>query len=361
MSGCGTCSCDPVGTGTTDGGTHTIVNVGGEVEAYVVGTGPNPFQIRTFESSDNSVDVALGAGGDTIDLTVDTAGIVSLLNIGLGAEVWVDTTGPNPFELRSVRSPLGSVAVVQTADEVQLEVTGENVGLFIQVYVAGSTGPFQWRSFQSSDNSVSIVQNLTDIDFTVDIESLMSLANVGTGAEVWVDPSGPDPFNLRSIRSPLGTVQVVETATEIQLEVTDPGGAWPVFQVDSTATLLTNSSTFVTFVTLAGDVKVLDGAEWKINMCVLICVPDSVFVNAEVRWQIETAVGVFTTIDQYSTFQEITIAVGEFSTPYHRTIKVTASMDTPRMRLQVRRHDPGSTDYFFEHPRWGGAQIEPPP
>jgi len=363
VSGCGTCCCEPAGTGTTtDGGTHTIVNVGGEVEAYVVGTGPNPFEIRTFESSDSTVGVALGAGGDTIDLTVDTAGIVSLDNIGLGAEVWVDTTGPNPFELRSIRSPLGSVAVVQTADEVQLEVTGENVGLFIQIYVDGSTGPFQWRSVQSSDSTVDITQNLTDIDFKVDIDSLMSLANIGTGAKVWLETSGPDPFELRSVRSPLGTIAVVQTADEIQIEVDDPGGGNTSFEEDSNAVKSTSSTSYQLLAQLPGDAKVLDNANWRLQFGLLVCHPANVFtVNTFVGWFVETALGVFTLFDEWQINAPITIQVGEPSIPFSMPKDFTASIDAPRMEVYVKMSANQASMTQVEMPRWGGDLIADPP
>ena len=96
-------------------------------------------------------------------------------------------------------------------------------------------------------------------------------------------------------------------------------------------------------------------------MCVLCAVPDYVFENAEMRWQIETSAGVFTTFDQYSTFAVITLESGEFAWPHHRAKNLTAEMDAPRMRLQVRRLNPGSTVFFWELPRWGGAMITEAP
>lgn len=134
-----------------------------------------------------------------------------------------------------------------------------------------------------------------------------------------------------------------------------------VFQVDSEATLMSSSTSFVTLATLAGDAKVADGEEWKINMCVCICPPYAVAglgVNAEQKWLIETAAGVFTEFDRYSVDGHIAIVGDEISMPSHRTKKLTASMDAPRMRIQVRRTVSGSSIFLWELPRWGGAQIE---
>ncbi len=143
--------------------------------------------------------------------------------------------------------------------------------------------------------------------------------------------------------------------------------AWKVFQVDSVATKLSDSNTFVTLDTLAGDPKVLAGSRWKINMCLLVCVPHalgSTLTNSEVRWSIETAVGVFTEFDRYSSRDQISIVGEENSQPLHRTKNLPASfghISTPRMLVEVRRTTVGTTDFFWELPRWGGALITEAP
>lgn len=148
-----------------------------------------------------------------------------------------------------------------------------------------------------------------------------------------------------------------------EVDKTGPGtinltGGAEVFQTDSTSTRISNTNTLTTFVTMDGTSKMKSGEEWKINMDVLICVADSSWSNAEQVWEIETATGVFTEFDRYSTYQEITIVGGEKSTPYHRTRKLIASMDAPKMRLRVHRMDSGIEAFAWEYPGWGGVQIE---
>lgn len=256
-------SCKGVGN-TPPPVVHTIINIGGEVEWYVIGTGPDPFEFRTALSSDGSL--AITQGASTNDFIVDFAGNVSNINVGGFAE-W---------------------------------------------FRVGTVNPFEWRTAQSSDGSVTITENTNDIDFVV---------------------SFPTP----------------------------PPEAW---QVDTTTTLLTNSAVFVTFITMAGDAKVLDGEEWKINMCVLLCNPYAVaglMVNGETKWDIETSAGVFTEFDRYSVDEHILITGLEKSAPRHRTKKLTASMDAPRMRVQVRRSTVGSSQFFWEDARWGGVRIAAAP
>lgn len=240
---------------------------------------------------------------------------------------------------------------------IPLLVSMENVGGEVEWYVNGSgPNPFQIRTAESSDISVAITQNALTVDFQV------GLLNVGGFAEVFVDASQADPKMLRTFQSSDASVGIVENALDIDLTVA--AGGSKVFQVDSTATLLTNSDTFVTLTTLAGSAKVLDGEEWKINMCVLVCVPHglgSTLTNAETLWLIETAAGVFTEFDRYSSRDQISIAGQEKSQPMHRTKHLTASMDTPRMRVDVRRTTVGSANFFWEDPRWGAVIIEPAP
>lgn len=193
---------------------------------------------------------------------------------------------------------------------------------------------------------------------------LHTIINVGGEAEWYIVGTGPNPFELRTVFSSDGSVLVVENALTIDLTVDHPETGTKVFQVDGSNTVLTDSNSFVLLETLAGDAKVLDGEEWKINMCVLVCAPHalgSTLTNAETQWSIETAAGVFTQFDIYSTRDQIAIQQGEFSSPRHRTKKLVASMNAPRMKVEVRRTTVGTTDFFWEIPRWGGAQIEPAP
>lgn len=120
--------CSPVGVAGPDNVVHTIINIGNEAEWYVVGTGPNPFELRTAESSDGTVGILQGAS--TVDFTVDFGANVSVTNIGIFAE-WFVTGTENPFEFRTVQSSDGSVTVTQNADNIDLSVeSGSGVEVF---------------------------------------------------------------------------------------------------------------------------------------------------------------------------------------------------------------------------------------
>ena len=111
------------------------------------------------------------------------------------------------------------------------------------------------------------------------VDLVHTMINVGGFAETYRNGTGPQPFELRTYQSSDGSVQIVQNVNDLAMTVTPGGSGGDVFQVDSVATRLSNTSTLTTFATLTGTSKMLDGETWKINMCVLVCVPPSVGVK----------------------------------------------------------------------------------
>lgn len=185
-----------------------------------------------------------------------------------------------------------------------------------------------------------------------------SLENVGGFRETYRNGTGPNPFELRTYQSSDATVGIVQNVDNVDFTVAVAGQSAEVFQTDSTATRSSNSATLTVMATMAGTAQMLTGETWKVNMCVLVCVPTvPVTDNAEQVWEIETSAGVWTEFDRYSVFTKIAISGAEQSQPFHRTKELVASMDAPRMRLLVHRTGTGTTAYYWELPRWGGVQI----
>lgn len=187
-----------------------------------------------------------------------------------------------------------------------------------------------------------------------------SIVNVGGFAEIYINGTGPNPFELRTIGSSDVSISVVQSTNDLDFKVTATGLPSEVFQTDSTSTLMTSSTSPVTWVTLAGTADMLENEEWKVNMDLLVCNPLGDTWNTEMFWQIETSAGVFTEFDKYSNHAGLTISGLERSMPIARTKNLLASMDAPRMRIQVRRTGAGSAA-LWELPRWGGIQIEVAP
>lgn len=111
--------CSPVGNTGSDSVVHTIENVGGAAEWYVIGTGPNPFQIRTAESSDASITITQGVS--TVDFVADFGGNVSVINVG-GFSEWFRIGTVNPFEFRTFQSSDGSATITQNANDIDITV-----------------------------------------------------------------------------------------------------------------------------------------------------------------------------------------------------------------------------------------------
>lgn len=294
------------------GGPHTIINIGGEVEWYSIGTGPNPFELRTAKSDDGSVVITQFAS--TVDFSVDFDGNVSIINIGG----------------------------------------------FFEVFRVSTFNPFELRTFQSSDSSISFVQNVDNLDLKVDFDGNVSIRNVGGEAEFYKVATS-NPFDLRTAYSSDLSVEIIQEVDKVNFKV-EGGTPFKAFQVDTTATGGTGNNSYTTIATIAGDAKVLDGEEWKFNVCVMICHPVGLStVNTFVQWQIETSAGVFSEIDEWQINWPISISGGDPSTPTHRTKNVTVSMDAPRMRCRQKMSSFVATGTLMEHPRWGGVIIEPAP
>ena len=250
---------------------------------------------------------AIGTGPSSDDLAV------SLVNVGAGAKIYVEGTGPDSFEIRSIT---GTGAVItQSATEINVKVENVNIGGEVGFYKQFNiiTGKHEWLTVKSSDNSVDISIDGDTVDFKA--------------------------------------------------------AASVVFQVDTDTFIDTDSDTFVTFVTLptplfpGGAKKILTGQEWNINMGVLICWPYATagqMINAVTTWQIETATNVWADLDTYSNDSHISLGSGQMSDPRERHINLVAQMDGPRMRIRVRRDTFGNTDYRWESGRWGGVKIANP-
>lgn len=235
-----------------------------------------------------------------------------------------------------------------------------NVGTGAQWYVA-ATGPdpFEFRTAVSSDGSLTITQNATEINLQVPPPTI---DNVGGFAEIWISPSGPDPFKLRTLQSSDGSITITQNTEDIDFVAAAVSVPHDVFQEDSTATKSTNSATYVLVTNLPGDAKVLNGETWRIDMGIFVCHPVNVFtVNTWIQWKIETSAGVFTQFDEWQINAPILVLVGEPSMPFSINKKLVASMDAPRMQVNVRMTVLTASSTFVEMPRWGGDQIAEAP
>lgn len=232
------------------------------------------------------------------------AGDVSIVNVGGGVELYRLTTGPNPFE---------------------------------------------FRTLVSTNSTVSIAQNAN----TVDITSNLSLANEGGSAEVFDTVNSTATLKLlRTLYSSDASVTVTQQATRINFQVPAAAAAKDYFE-SSTAIVTTNNTTYVTVWTSAAITGFLNGETWLAFVNCLICHPSGLTtVNTRIRWQIETSAAVFATMeDNINTNQPQTIGAGERSAPYGRFYNILSTMNTPRIRLQMSMSAFVATGGQVEYPR----------
>jgi hypothetical protein len=201
--------------------TGTIVpfvlnNVGGGVAVFDTASPAGVGNLRTFVSSDSSVSIV--QVGNQIDLTVGTVPppSITIQNIGaFGADLYDTASVPPTYDFRRLYSNNGSVSIIQEVDRINIEVTASspvalsNVGGGSDVYVAGSASPFQLRTISSPLGTVTINQTGTEIQLEVAGATPLTFANIGSGlavGNIW--DGNLSPVGLRQLSSSDGSILI---------------------------------------------------------------------------------------------------------------------------------------------------------
>jgi len=178
--------------------------------------------------------------GITWECLTGSGGPVSLINIGGGAGIYSVGTGPDPFELKSLVSTDGSVVITDLGDEIDLTTTGGgvpatglNIGGGSEIYVDATAPNFEFRTLVSLNPDLTITQTLDTIEFDLLVNpgGVSSLLNVGIGANP--DPNdrfivyngqpnlpNTDPAEIRTLRGALN--QAVATLEAEDVIINDP-------------------------------------------------------------------------------------------------------------------------------------------
>lgn len=377
------CAGRQTGPTPPPGGLVTMVNIGAGAQCYVSGTGPNPFELRTFESSDNTVTVTQlaqtinlqsavsisneGTGADVYDVTnstattkffrrlrssnltigitqnatdIDLTNLVALANEGGSAEVYDSATSTAVTKfLRTLYSSDTSLTVTQQATRINLQVpagaglTLANEGTGADVYdVTNSTATNKlFRRLRSTDSSITVTQNATDIN----LQNAVAVANEGGFAQVYDTATSTAILkNLRTIQSSDASVTVVQNATNIDLRVA--ATPFETYFSEKTDIVTTNGTAYVVVSTMDSITGGAIGEVWTFVATCLICHPSGLTtVNSRINWQIETSAGVWADLEtDMNTNEPQTIAGGQRSSPRARTYQATLAMATPRLRLR---------------------------
>ena len=106
----------PLGTYLPIPPTVTLDNIGTGAEIYVDASGNNPAELRTLTQGTNITIVE-----NPTEIEISSSGVGSLENIGTGAEIYVDASGNNPAELRTITQG-ANVVITQNANDIEIAV-----------------------------------------------------------------------------------------------------------------------------------------------------------------------------------------------------------------------------------------------
>lgn len=259
---------------------------------------------------------------------------VSMENVGGGAELYIDFSGPDPFLIRTL---VGSdnIIITQLTQTIKfdLSLSMANEGGFAEVLddTASTVTSKLFRTIQSSNASVSVTQNTDNIDLTVPV---LSFANEGGFAEVFDDTASTATSKLfRTLQSSDLSVSITQNADNIDLRVP----AFETYYSSKTDIVSNNTTTYVTVSTMASVAAGAPGEVWVFVCSCLVCHPSGLStVNTRFRWQIETSSGVYANLETDININEPqTIAAGQRSSPRTRVYQSTLNMISPTIRLQV--------------------------
>lgn len=326
--------CEPRGNKSNPpGGTVTMVNVGGGVEMYIIGTGPNPFELRTLTSIDNTVIITQNA--ETVDLFAN----INLANEGTGARIYdAATSTPTTKNLRRINAG-ANISVTENALDITIAATVPatdscaNVGTGADVYVTGSSVPFNFRRINAGNATITVTQNASDISVVCPIV----LANEGGSAQVYDSATSTlTTRNLRTLYSSDASVTVTQEATRINFQVAAGAGIEAYFS-EKTDIGTTNNTTYVVVSTMDAVAEGAIGETWIFVATCLVCHPSGMTtVNSRINWQIETSAGVWADLETDININEPqTIAGGQRSSPRARTYQAVLAMAAPRLRLRM--------------------------
>lgn len=176
---------------------------------------------------------------------------VSMTNIGGGAEVYNNASGPNPFELRTLVGD-GGAQVTQLASTIEISVTCENTYCLapqpgvMEVYRIGTANPFEFRTIIPEGGYLTGIQYDDCITLTAPAQDTLNLGGgVGIGAGFGGGTSGFD-VNLRSLVASTGiNIQLTgggPTFPTITITNTDPGSAVTLASAGGTETLVVDGT-----------------------------------------------------------------------------------------------------------------------
>lgn len=183
--------------------------------------------------------------------------VLSLINVGTGAGIFKGNNNLGQKELKSITSTDTSVTITETADEINLSVTGlsgetntaSNVGGQTEIFKQKTGADLEFKTLQATGSTT-----LTEVGDVIQVGSIGEAntnSNVGTGVGVYKQKTGVDS----ELKTLIGGTNVTITSTAD--EITINSSSTPVAeagQIERTTSFTLDSSmnNQVIFATVSG-------------------------------------------------------------------------------------------------------------
>lgn len=204
-----------------------VTNIGTGIGSFTSVNAQGQSQLRSFISSDGSIDLATSGSGDEIDITLASGSLGesnTASNVGTGVGPFKQKAGVDLEFLSFVGT--GATSITTNAGVTEIIVsstdttyTGSNLGAGQTVFnqITGAND-FEFKTLIAG-TGISITPNGGGTALTFAANGLITDAtNLGTGADIFAQVNGTD-LEFRSITGGDG-ITITQSATEIDIAIT---------------------------------------------------------------------------------------------------------------------------------------------
>lgn len=159
-----------------------------------------------------------------LDLIQNTSTGFIIQNVGTGTPVYKGISGSGAREFRTISS--NSIDITTVGDDIFIESTFDNVGDEAEIYKGISAlNTKEFRTLKSETLDVAVDGDTVAIEMNSGSLPQYTVNNLGVGngelyKDTTVNPSGPDVFNFKTIRSVDGTLTITQDGDYINIDQT---------------------------------------------------------------------------------------------------------------------------------------------
>lgn len=215
-----------------------------------------------------------------------------------------------------------------------VSVNGAGATAIVRGGAAASTGPANAGGNVSLEPTVGAGGGADGRAFVGAQTILTNVANLGGFAQLFIAKAGGtingDTANFRTLQSSDASITVTQNANDINLSALVNR-----FSIEVAGTGSTTGTAYVTINTTAA-LPIISGQTWNFNLSCFAVQPASLTtVNTKIRWQIEIAAGIFSTISEWEVNPHYTSTIATGAWPMCRNETVGIIFTNARIRLQM--------------------------